>query len=192
MIDDVFRKKIVTCGSGWISRISREGGGGGGIIVEIRVRGSWKYKRLQLVRLHPTEDDRGIFEREREKRNGAQSFVEEWRRQTKGRGLNQSLLHLGAPWQNSILSRRLPTLNFDTLRSHQASQHRSKLAFATQGKGMKRRVVNLVIRLPLRRATRRMPRYAQVARLWTNLLLADTYRSTWIPGDPEGGRKGKA
>lgn len=94
-------------------------------------------------------------------------------------GLNQSLLHLGAPWQNSILSRRLPTLNFDTLRSHQASQHQwSKLAFATQGKGMKRRVVNLVIRLPLRRGTRRMPRYAQVARLWTNPLLADTYRST--------------
>ena len=37
-------------------------------------------------------------------------------------GLNQSLLHLDARWQNSILSRRLPTLNFDTLRSHQASQ----------------------------------------------------------------------
>lgn len=91
----------------------------------------------------------GIFG---EKSNGAQSFVEEWRRQTKGRGLNQSLLHLGAPWQNSILSRRLPTLNFDTLRSHQASQRWSKLAFATpRGRGMKRRVVNLVIRLPLRR-----------------------------------------
>lgn len=95
-------------------------------------------------------------------------------------GLNQSLLHLGAPWQNSILSRRLPTLNFDTLRSHQASQHWSKLAFATpRGRGMKRRVVNLVIRLPLRRGTSRMPRYVQVGiRSARNLPLADTYRST--------------
>lgn len=36
--------------------------------------------------------------------------------------LNQSLLHLDARWQNSILSRCLPTLNFDTLRSHQVEQ----------------------------------------------------------------------
>lgn len=173
MIDDIFQKVSENCNlvfhgfHGMIERRRRRRNNCGN---------SWKYKRLQLVCLYPEDDRREFWEGTREVKRGAK-FRRRVASTNERPGLNQSLLHLGAPWQNSILSRRLPTLNFDTLRSHQASQHQAERACRLRDTGEGDETQGCKLSYPVATETRYEANAAWLCAgstsLDVNLLLAD-------------------